>query len=188
MAHLFCGKFTNYVSCVHVDDKSLRDEEYYDLQMPVKGCKDLYASLDEYVKEEILEGENQYHSDRYGKQDAKKGVLFKSLPPVLELHLRRFEYDFQTDAMAKINERFEFPTTLDMNREDRKYFTADSDPNVKNVYRLHSVLVHSGGMNGGHYYAFIRPLGMEQWYRFDDERVTKVKEKEAVEYQFGGVE
>ena len=50
------------------------------------------------------------------------------------------------------------------------------------------ILVHSGGMNGGHYYAFIRPLGMEQWYRFDDERVTKVKEKEAVEAQFGGLE
>ena len=37
------------------------------------------------IKEEILEGENQYHSDKYGKQDAKKGVLFKSLPPVLEV-------------------------------------------------------------------------------------------------------
>jgi len=57
-----------------------------------------------------------------------------------------------------------------------------------NVYRLHSVLVHSGGPNGGHYYAFIRPLTSEQWYKFDDERVTKVKEKEAVEGQFGGSE
>ena len=188
MEHLFRGKFTNYVSCVNVDDRSLRDEEYYDLQMPVKGCKDLYASLDEYVKEELLDGDNQYHSDRFGKQDAKKGVLFKSLPPVLELHLRRFEYDFATDGMAKINERFEFPTTLDMDRDNRKYFTEQADPSIKNVYRLHSVLVHSGGMNGGHYYAFIRPLGMEQWYRFDDERVTKVKEKEAVEAQFGGLE
>jgi len=188
MEHLFRGKFTNYVNCINVDDKSLRDEEYYDLQMPVKGCKDLYASLDEYVKEEILDGENQYHSDRFGKQDAKKGVLFKSLPPVLELHLRRFEYDFATDAMAKINERFEFPTQLDMDREGRKYFTDEADPTVKNVYKLHSVLVHSGGPNGGHYYAFVRPLSAEQWYRFDDERVTKVKEREAVECQFGGLE
>ena len=75
-----------------------------------------------------------------------------------------------------------------MDREDRKYFTADSDPNVVNVYRLHSVLVHSGGPNGGHYYAFIRPLTSDQWYKFDDERVTKVEEKEAVEGMFGGSE
>ena len=81
--------------------------------------------------------------------------------------------------MAKINERFEFPMTLDMDRDERKYFTEEADPSVRNLYKLHSVLVHSGGPNGGHYYAFIRPLGVEQWYRFDDERVTKVTQKEA---------
>lgn len=27
-----------------------------------------------------------------------------------------------------------------------------------------SVLVHSGGVHGGHYYAFIRPTLSEQWY------------------------
>ena len=188
MAHLFRGKFTNYVKCIEVEDVSLRDEDFYDLQMPVKGCKDLYASFDEYVKEEVLDGDNQYQSERFGKQDAKKGVQFKVLPPVLELHLRRFEYDFATDAMAKINERFEFPTTLDLDRDGRKYLTDDADTSIVNVYRLHSVLVHSGGPNGGHYYAFIRPLGSNDWFRFDDERVTKAKEKEATEGQFGGHE
>ena len=188
MAHLFRGKFTNYVDCIGCDDKSLRDEEFYDLQLVVKGCKDIYASFDDYVSEETLDGDNQYFSERFGKVDAKKGVKFKELPPVLELHLRRFEYDFTTDAMAKINERFEFPTVLDMDREGAKYFTDEADKSVRNLYRLHSVLVHSGGPNGGHYYAFIRPLGMDQWFRFDDERVTKVKEKEAVEGQFGGLE
>eukprot|EP00965_Chrysotila_dentata_P072346 2391001-Pleurochrysis_carterae.AAC.3 len=102
MAHLFRGTYTNYVKCINVSDVSLRDEVFYDLQMPVKGCKDLYASFEEYVKEETLDGDNQYHSERFGKQDAKKGVAFKNLPPVLELHLRRFEYDFNTDAMAKV--------------------------------------------------------------------------------------
>ena len=58
MAHLFRGKFTNYVKCIEVEDVSLRDEDFYDLQMPVKGG--IYASFDEYVKEEVLDGDNQY--------------------------------------------------------------------------------------------------------------------------------
>ena len=40
---------------------------------------------------------------------------------------------------------------------------------MRNLYRLHSVLVHSGGVHGGHYYAFIRPDG-RQWLKFDDDK------------------
>jgi hypothetical protein len=34
-------------------------------------------------------------------QDANKGCFFQSLPPVLELHLKRFVYDFQRDRNFK---------------------------------------------------------------------------------------
>ena len=39
-------------------------------------------------------------------QDAKKGVLFDSFPPVLQLQLKRFEYDFQRDVMVKVRPPF----------------------------------------------------------------------------------
>ena len=71
----------------------MRDEEFYDLQMPVKGCKDLYASLDEYIKEETLDGDNQYHSERYAVapitvygsifNSIATEVLIQSLPKAL---------------------------------------------------------------------------------------------------------
>ncbi len=35
-------------------------------------------------------------------QDAKKGVLFIDFPPVLQLQLKRFEYDFMRDVMVKV--------------------------------------------------------------------------------------
>lgn len=35
-------------------------------------------------------------------QDARKGVLFDEFPPVLQLQLKRFEYDFQRDVMVKV--------------------------------------------------------------------------------------
>jgi hypothetical protein len=35
-------------------------------------------------------------------QDARKGVLFDDFPPVLQLQLKRFEYDMQRDTMVKV--------------------------------------------------------------------------------------
>lgn len=39
-----------------------------DLQLDVKGCKDIYASFDKYVEVERLEGDNKYHAEQYGLQ------------------------------------------------------------------------------------------------------------------------
>ncbi|KAF3611037.1 hypothetical protein DY000_02050863 [Brassica cretica] len=158
------------------------------LQLDVKGCKDVYESFDKYVEVERLEGDNKYHAEGHDLQDAKKGVLFIEFPPVLQLQLKRFEYDFMRDTMVKINDRYEFPLELDLDRDNRKYLSPDADKSVRNLYTLHSVLVHSGGVHGGHYYAFTRPTLSDQWYKFDDERVTKEDVKRALEEQYGGEE
>lgn len=41
---------------------------FVDLQLDVKGCKDVYASFDKYVEVERLEGDNRYHAEQYGLQ------------------------------------------------------------------------------------------------------------------------
>ncbi|CAA0841356.1 Ubiquitin carboxyl-terminal hydrolase 13 [Striga hermonthica] len=185
---LFEGHHMNYIECINVDYKSSRKESFYDLQLDVKGCNDVYASFDKYVAVEHLDGDNKYHAEQYGLQDAKKGVLFIDFPPVLQLHLKRFEYDFSRDIMIKINDRYEFPLQLDLDRDNGKYLSPEADRRVRNLYTLHSVLVHSGGVHGGHYYAFIRPTLSSQWYKFDDERVTKEDMKKSLEELFGGEE
>ncbi|XP_009379676.1 ubiquitin C-terminal hydrolase 12-like isoform X1 [Pyrus x bretschneideri] len=183
---LFEGHHMNYIECINVDYKSTRRESFYDLQLDVKGCRDVYASFDKYVEVERLEGDNKYHAEEHGLQDAKKGVLFIDFPPVLQLQLKRFEYDFMWDTMVKINDRYEFPLQLDLDRENGKYLSPKSDKSVRNLYTLHSVLVHSDEVHGGHYYAFIRPTLSDQWYKFDDEHVTKEDVKRALEEQYGG--
>ncbi|KAL8095028.1 hypothetical protein AgCh_036497 [Apium graveolens] len=185
---LFEGHHVNYIECVNVDFKSVRKESFHDIQLDVKGCRDVYASFDKYVEVEHLGGDNKYHAENHGLQDAKRGVLFSNFPPVLQLQLKRFEYDFTRDIMVKINDRYEFPLELDLDREDGKYLSPDADRSVRNLYTLHSVLVHSGGLHGGHYYAYIRPTLSEQWFKFDDERVTKETLESALEEQYGGDE
>jgi len=69
----------------------------------VKGCKNVYESFDKYVEIEKMEGENKYQANNHGLQDAKKGVLFIDFPPVLQLQLKRFEYDFMRDCMVKVS-------------------------------------------------------------------------------------
>ena len=56
---------------------------------------------------------------------------------------------------------------------------------MRNKYKLHSVLVHSGGVHGGHYYAYIRPDG-KKWLKFDDTAVTCEDDCKALDEQFGG--
>ncbi|KAF8376841.1 hypothetical protein HHK36_031489 [Tetracentron sinense] len=258
---LFEGHHMNYIECINVDYKSTRKESFYDLHLDVKGCQDVYASFDKYVEVERLEGDNKYHAEQHGLQDAKKGVLFIDFPPVLQLQLKRFEYDFMQDTMVKviafdfanvkdnenheymfiwqccdvedcchseawtvyiemmpvclyyctnflllcssqkiimkfpdmrsivqINDRYEFPLQLDLDRENGKYLSPDADRSVRNLYTLHSVLVHCGGVHGGHYYAFIRPMLTDQWFKFDDEQVTKEDMTRALEEQYGGEE
>jgi ubiquitin carboxyl-terminal hydrolase 7 len=102
ISKLFEGKMKSYIKCMNVDFESSRVEDYYDIQLNVKGCKNLVDSFDDYIEVETLEGENKYQAEGHGLQDAKKGVIFESFPPVLHLQLKRFEYDFVRDTMVKV--------------------------------------------------------------------------------------
>lgn len=210
VSELFEGKIVNYIECVNVPKKSTREESFYDLSLNVKGCRNLEESFDKYCEVEMMDGDNKYRAEGYAElQEARKGVRFMKLPPVLQLHLKRFEYDFNREAMVKINDRFEYPTEIDLSQ-----YVDGSEPGT-DIYVLHSVLVHIGDVNGGHYYAYIRPsaeslkspeekaaakdnedavmaapaptppAAASTWYKFDDDMVTGATEDAAVADNFG---
>lgn len=171
-----------------------------DIQLNVKGMKNLYESFKDYVAVETLDGDNKYMAEGYGLQDAKKGIIFESFPPVLHLQLKRFEYDIQRDAMVKvrvnsyashcisliicgqINDRHEFPFEIDLD----EFLDETADRSQPWVYKLHGVLVHSGDLHGGHYFALIKPDRETRWLKFDDDRVTPVTDREVLEENYGG--
>lgn len=180
---LFLGKTKTYVSCIHVNYESSTIGDFWDIQLNVQGNKTLDDSFRDYIQVETLDGDNKYDAgDPHGLQEAKKGDLFVSFPPVLHLHLKRFQYDFNRDAMMKINDRHEFPEEFDA----APYLTEDADMSESWIYQLHGVLVHSGELNAGHYYAYLRPYKDGNFYRFDDDRVVRATMKETMEENFGG--
>ncbi|KAJ3162458.1 hypothetical protein HDU86_004940 [Geranomyces michiganensis] len=182
ISRLFVGKMKSYIRCLNVDYESSRMEDFYDIQLNVKGCKSLKESFDEYVAVETLDGDNKYMAEDHGLQEAKKGVIFTQFPPILHLQLKRFEYDFYRDVMVKINDRHEYPSEIVLDG----YLADEADKSVSQKYHLHGVLVHSGDLHGGHYCAFLRPTADNKWYKFDDDRVTPATKKEVFDENFGG--
>ncbi|KAH7107494.1 cysteine proteinase [Auriculariales sp. MPI-PUGE-AT-0066] len=179
---LFVGKMKSYVKCIDVDFESSRVEDFNDISLNVKGMKTLRESFLDYISVETLDGDNKYQAEGHGLQDAKKGIVFESFPPVLHLQLKRFEYDMQRDTMVKINDRFEFPFEIDL----QEFLHSEADTSQPWVYRLTGVLVHSGDLHGGHYFALIKPDRQTRWLKFDDDRVTPVTDREVLEENYGG--
>ncbi|KAF4791957.1 Ubiquitin carboxyl-terminal hydrolase 7 [Turdus rufiventris] len=178
---LFRGKMVSYIQCKHVDYRSERIEDYYDIQLSIKGKKNIFESFIDYVAVEQLDGDNKYDAGEHGLQEAEKGVKFLTLPPVLHLQLMRFMYDPQTDQNIKINDRFEFPEQLPLDE-----FLQKTDPKDPANYILHAVLVHSGDNHGGHYVVYLNPKGDGKWCKFDDDVVSRCTKEEAIEHNYGG--
>ena len=194
VAALFSGCTVNTIRCTNVDFSSAREERWYDLQMQVQRCAGLRASFGALARDERLVGANRYNTRKaeLGRQDARRSARFRSLPPVLLLHLQRFEYDGESGEMRKLQQAFRFPTT---NLRLDRYMASGRDGRdggggggggeaAPPPYALRAVLSHVGHFGSGHYVAYVRRGA--QWWEFDDTRVSAVPQDVAVRRQYGG--
>ncbi|KAI5190987.1 ubiquitin carboxyl-terminal hydrolase 7 [Nematocida minor] len=161
-----------------------RTEKYNDLQLVMdlpcveNSVTSLEDSLHDYMKTTDLHEPNLYNCEEHGYVNATKTDYCKTFPPVLFLQIKRFNMNYETGDVYKLNNYYSFPKTLDLSP-----YTPDKD--ADNKYTLYSVNVHLGnGMSEGHYYAYIKKP--EGWYKFNDSYVTKCMEREAIQETFGG--
>lgn len=148
------------------------------------------------------------------KVDAHKGssLVARGLPSILQCHLKRFNYDWQTDTMSKLNSRFGFPEVLDLS----KLCGVEDGDGAQTIYDLQSVVIHMGQYGVGHYcmlqrtwnqcwriacihsqYSFssslpladsyVRPdMTSDTWYRFNDDVVEEVSLEDVFADAYGG--
>ncbi|EFC38903.1 predicted protein [Naegleria gruberi] len=171
---------------IYEENISERPENFNIISLEVKNKRNIMESLELYCQGEMLEGNNQYFSDKLDRHvDALKRTLIKDLPNVLILHLKRFDFDFSLMVNRKINDRVEFPHLLNMEpytvegmerKENRGIYDIPPPhrPDDYYQYKLVGVLVHSGSADSGHYYSFImdRKNEEEKWYEFNDEEIN----------------
>ena len=94
-------------------------------------------ALENYLKPEILEGDNQYNCDKCNKKvNAEKGLKIIKSPPVLVIHLARFTIDWDTMQRIKIYDRVTFPFILNMNDYIKGYEGIQNKLYEKEVERM----------------------------------------------------
>jgi len=119
---LYQGKMIDYVKCLECGQEKSREDTFLDIPLPVRpfGSTVAYGSVVEalraFVQPETLEGANQYLCEACAKKcDAHKGLKFTKFPYILTLHLKRFDFDYNTMHRIKLNDKVTFPERLDLN-------------------------------------------------------------------------
>jgi ubiquitin C-terminal hydrolase len=146
---------------------SCRPEMFCVLSLPIPQKKinlSLYDCLDEYCKVERLEEDNAYLNEKTNEKEAvDKGILFWSLPQILIIDIKR--YDF---SGKKLNNHIDIPLE-EVNLS--KYINGYNRESY--IYNLYGICNHSGGTLGGHYTSYVK-VKNGKWYEFNDTIVREI--------------
>ncbi|EPX71728.1 ubiquitin carboxy terminal hydrolase Ubp12 [Schizosaccharomyces octosporus yFS286] len=136
--------------------------------------------LNEFEKTEQLGEEDPWYCPtcKDFRRASKEMRIWKS-PEILIFHLKRFSSERR--FRDKIDELVEFPIEnfdLSSRTESQKFDPVGNGE--KCLYELCAVDNHYGGLGGGHYTSFARNPDDNQFYCYDDSRVSPVKPEETI--------
>jgi ubiquitin carboxyl-terminal hydrolase 10 len=165
---------------------SVTFQPYQPLQLDI-GAPEVHNIVDALkglTRSETLHGD--FKSPRGPDVAATKQIFIESLPPILILHLKRFEYNNQ-GGTQKIWKKVGYPLELTIPKDvfpqqKRAGMAISGLPK----YRLSGVIYHHGKNAGsGHYTVDVRRQEGQEWVRMDDTTITRLRSEDVA---FGGAE
>ncbi|PLW26150.1 hypothetical protein PCASD_23546 [Puccinia coronata f. sp. avenae] len=108
---------------------------------------------------------------------ATKQVYIESFPPVLVLHLKRFNYNNKDGTVHKSNKQIRFGAELKIPQlvmsPAHRSSQNSADGQIK--FKLFAVVYHHGPhASGGHYTVLIRQPLIDSWIYIDDTQITSI--------------
>ncbi|KAL8841777.1 MAG: hypothetical protein Q9170_000810 [Blastenia crenularia] len=155
-------------------------EPYQPLQLDIGAIhvNNIIDALKGLTRSETLHGD--FNSPRGLGLAATKQVTIETLPPVLILHLKRFQYD-NAGGTQKIWKKVGYPLDLEIPKE---VFPPSKRGGILAhgglpKYRLIGVVYHHGkNASGGHYTVDVRRQDGNEWIRLDDTVIRRVRSED----------
>ena len=184
--YFFGIKLTDELYFVECNHKRYNESLSYNIQLEVKNYNNIDDSLKNYFKTEIMGGDNKIICEECKtKRLCHKKLKLKTLPNILVISLKRFDYDYRNMTKFKLNNYFEFPFELNMSEFlINKKETSEKKYNKNSIYELTGITIHYGVSDYGHYYDLIKAVN-NKWYKFNDTNITEFNEGDIPKEAFG---
>ncbi|KAG0652238.1 Ubiquitin-specific-processing protease 3 [Hyphodiscus hymeniophilus] len=185
LSKIFGGNLRSELRVSGLKD-SVTLEPYQPLQLDIgaPNVNNIIDALKGLTRSETLHGD--FKSPKGPNVTATKQVFIETLPPVLILHLKRFQYD-NTGGTQKIWKKVGYPLELEIPKEvfprqKRSVYAHGGLPK----YRLIAVVYHHGkNASGGHYTVDVRRQDGQEWIRLDDTVIRRVRTAHDVQRRDG---
>lgn len=139
---------------------STKYEIFNILNVQIRGVT-LYDCLNSFFGKEPIDGEFELNENQ--KILAKRKINIIKAPQILVIVLKRFSHH-----MYKLDNMITFPlNNLNMGPYCIGYDTYETK------YKLKSVVLHSGSLNGGHYYSYVNHINTK-WYEYNDSSCSEI--------------
>lgn len=184
------GMHRSHLTCPSCGRESIKFDVFSTISLPLiledkgySGPLRVEDCIEKFLEGEQLDDLNAWYCPSCKKHVcALKMIALWSVPDILILHLKRFQFDHCSVSnnlvRSKIDDTIKFPVDgLDL----RKHVLGPIDEDAPPVYKLFGVSEHMGATaNSGHYTATVRNCKDGRWYRYNDAHVGETTGDAAV--------